>query len=646
MGIKKTIVITFFFFISLSTFSQNNIQELRQKLERSKEDSNKVNILISLSKEYLSSDLELSKIYASEAKRIALFINYPSGVAYGYKGLGLAFLIQGKYIETIDNFEKSLAVFDSIGDKKGQANILSNEGTVYFNQSDDAKALELFLKALNVAEQTTDSSRIATILLNIGAIYAHKKATYEKAEDFYLRAQSIAKSLEDRNIIATINSNLGELKLIKEDYEAAIGFLKSSLKEYNGSENTPYALNLLGKTYQKKGDYSTAIMYHQQASDFSKKIDAPLDIAQSMLGLGDAYASKGDYQAAIKYYQAAEEIAIKISSANDEMKIAYLGLAIAYAKQNDFGNAYKYQVLYSVIKDSLYNIDTDKKLSGLQFNFDIQKKQAQLDLLTKDKSLADLNLKRQKIAKNALIGGITLVFFIALVIYRNYRSKLRTNIILDKQKAEIEGLLLNILPEEVAQELKNNGKAQPRYYEKVSVLFTDFKGFSKLADELSPQDVVTVLNEYFIAFDEIIGKHNLEKIKTIGDSYMCAGGIPVPDDSHVLNMIRASMEIRDFITTRNAKRLEAGLPPWDIRIGINTGPVVAGVVGRKKYAYDIWGGTVNIASRMESNGESGKINISSATYELIKDHFDCTYRGKIYAKNIGEIDMFFVDRKT
>lgn len=645
MEIKKIIAYIFVFFISLNSFSQNSIQELRKKLDSAKEDSNKVNTLIALSKEYLSTDPELAKIYASEAKRISIAINYPQGIAYGYKGLGLAFLIQGKYIETIDNFEKSLAVFDSIGDKKGQANILSNEGTVYFNQSDDAKALELYLKALHVAEQTTDSTRIATILLNIGAIYAHKKATYDKAEGYYLRAQSIAKSLEDRNIIATINSNLGELKLIKDEYESAINFLKASLKEYDGSENTPYALNLLGKVYQKKGDYQTAINYHQQAFEFSKKIDAPIDIAQSLLGLGDAYSLKGEYQTAINYYSEAEKKAVTISKANDEMKVAYLGLAIAYAKQNDFGNAYKYQVLYAEIKDSLYNIDTDKKLSGLQFNFDIQKKQAQLDLLTKDKALADLNVKRQKTAKNALIGGIALVLIIAVVIYRNYRTKLKTNIILDKQKAEIEGLLLNILPAEVAQELQTAGESQPRFFEKVSVLFTDFKEFSHLADELSPQEVVTLLNEYFIAFDDIIGKYNLEKIKTIGDSYMCAGGIPVPDDDHVINMIKASMEIRDFITTRNEKRQELGLPPWDIRIGINTGPIVAGVVGRKKYAYDIWGGTVNIASRMESNGESGKINISAATYELIKHRFDCTYRGKIYAKNIGEIDMFFVDKE-
>ena len=149
----------------------------------------------------------------------------------------------------------------------------------------------------------------------------------------------------------------------------------------------------------------------------------------------------------------------------------------------------------------------------------------------------------------------------------------------------------------------------------------------------------------FIAFDGIIEKYNLEKIKTIGDSYMCAGGIPTPDETHVLKMVKAGLEIQQYVASYNERREENGLEPWLVRIGIHVGPVVAGVVGKKKYAYDIWGSTVNIASRMESNGEPGKVNISSATYELIKDYYECSYRGKISAKNIGEIDMYFIEHE-
>jgi class 3 adenylate cyclase len=162
---------------------------------------------------------------------------------------------------------------------------------------------------------------------------------------------------------------------------------------------------------------------------------------------------------------------------------------------------------------------------------------------------------------------------------------------------------------------------------------------------MDPAELVKELNNCFIAFDNIIGKYNLEKIKTIGDSYMCAGGIPSPDSDHVYNIILASLEIQQYIIENNKRKADEGLAPWELRIGIHVGPVVAGVVGKRKYAYDIWGSTVNIASRMESNGLPGRVNISADTYELVKDRFECSYRGKIDAKNVGEIDMYFVDRE-
>ncbi len=211
------------------------------------------------------------------------------------------------------------------------------------------------------------------------------------------------------------------------------------------------------------------------------------------------------------------------------------------------------------------------------------------------------------------------------------------------QKVEIEKLLLNILPAETAQELKEKGYATPRFYESATMLFTDFMGFTKIAEGLNPQDLVSELNACFVAFDEIIEKHSLEKIKTIGDAYMCAGGLPVEDQDHAINAVRAGLEIQSYVKQFNLNQLARGLMPWNIRIGIHTGPVVAGVVGRKKFAYDVWGDAVNIASRMESSGEAGKVNISHATFNLVKDYFNCIHRGKVSAKNKGEIDMYFVE---
>jgi adenylate cyclase len=292
-----------------------------------------------------------------------------------------------------------------------------------------------------------------------------------------------------------------------------------------------------------------------------------------------------------------------------ELKNAYLGLSLSYAQLKDYKSAYEYDQLYSKVKDTLYNLDLDKKLASYQTNFDLYRKQQQVDLLQKDKKLQEAELNRQKVAKNALIVGLVLFSIIIFIIYRDYRNKIRINKILDSQKAEIEHLLLNILPAEVAEELQKTGSATPRFYEQASVLFTDFKGFSALADQMSPQEVVSELNSCFIAFDDIVEKYGLEKIKTIGDSYMCAGGIPTADKEHIHNIIRAGLAMQACMAERNKQREAAGLPAWEIRVGINTGPLVAGVVGKKKYAYDIWGGSVNVASRMESNGEPGRVNI-------------------------------------
>jgi class 3 adenylate cyclase len=245
----------------------------------------------------------------------------------------------------------------------------------------------------------------------------------------------------------------------------------------------------------------------------------------------------------------------------------------------------------------------------------------------------------------AILGGLVLIMAIAVITYKNYREKARINKVLDKQNAEIESLILNILPKEIARELQAEGEATPRYYENVSVLFTDFKGFSSISQGMTPNELVEHLNDYFHAFDDIVGQLGLEKIKTIGDAYMCAGGIPLPNRTHPVDIVKAGLAMQEYINQRKEELAQKGEVGWDLRVGVHTGPIVAGVVGKKKYAYDIWGNTVNIASRMESNGEPGKVNISESTYKLVKDRYKCHHRGKIYAKNVGDIDMYFIEEE-
>lgn len=212
------------------------------------------------------------------------------------------------------------------------------------------------------------------------------------------------------------------------------------------------------------------------------------------------------------------------------------------------------------------------------------------------------------------------------------------------EKHKSDELLLNILPAETAEELKKHGKTVARRYENVTVMFSDFKDFSKIATDMEPEDLVAEIDHCFRAFDEITELYGLEKIKTVGDAYLLAGGLSSNDDeADAVRVVQAALEIQSFLNAIMLERTENQMTSFEARIGIHTGPVVAGIVGIKKFAYDIWGDTVNIAERLQSSGEVGKVNISKSTHELVNAHFECTYRGKIEAKNKGEVDMYFVD---
>src|SRR5919199_495897 len=214
---------------------------------------------------------------------------------------------------------------------------------------------------------------------------------------------------------------------------------------------------------------------------------------------------------------------------------------------------------------------------------------------------------------------------------------------LDAERRKSDKLLLNTLPLKIANDLKQTGKVKPIHYESASVLFTDFKDFTKLAEQLTPEELVDELDYCFSCFDMIAEVHNLEKLKTIGDSYMCVAGIPTPTATHAIDTVLAALQIKAFMGWRRYEKMQKQQPFWEIRLGIHSGPLLAGVIGQKKFSYDVWGDAVNTAARLESSSLPGCINISKSTYELVKDFFDCDYRGKIAAKNKGNIDMYFVN---
>lgn len=623
------------------------LDSLKTVLETAPADTNRVNTLIAICRqEYGKNPIE-AVLYGHEALDLSEELNYQKGMALANKYIGMGYYFKGDYWETINFWEQSLNNFESINDLVGVANILNNMGAVYWNEGDDIRALEYYLRSLKVAEPINDTLRIATARINIGTIYLEKESTHMQAKEYYLAALPLIEALGDHEAVGTANVNLGQIYYGKEELDTALYYYERSLDAFRlaNSGKVPVAMTSIGRVYMQREEYEKAIEIQNEAYEIALMSDAKLEMTTSLLGLAETYVQQGDVVSSILTYKNAETIAEEIGAKN-ELRSAYEGLASSYDKFADYKNAFTYQKLLSDIKDTLYVADNDRKLQSMQFNHELETREGQIELLTIDKALQDAIIQKQRFVKNAFIAGFILILLVALQTLRNYYRKVRTNKLLDKQKVEIENLVLNILPAEVATELRVEGSATPRSYESVSVLFTDFKGFTKIASGLAPKDLVAELNDFFMAFDEIAGRNNLEKIKTIGDAYMCAGGIPSMNDTHPIDTVNAGLEMQAYMDQTNMIRASKGQQAWGLRVGIHTGPVVAGVVGKKKFAYDIWGNAVNIASRMESSGEPGRVNISAATHALVCKHFNCEFRGKIYAKNVGDIEMYFVESYT
>ena len=320
-------------------------------------------------------------------------------------------------------------------------------------------------------------------------------------------------------------------------------------------------------------------------------------------------------------------------------------------------------------KREIENLESEKQLKQLQIDEQNAKELAnerEIENLTKDYQISALNLEKEIQKKKRVRWFSLFAVIIAILLLVFLRTKIKANRVLSEKNQEIayqhreieiknkklalekgktDSLLLNILPQETAEELKSTGKALPKNYNSVSILFSDFAGFTALTEKMDPKEVLANLEFLFSRFDDIAVKNEMERIKTIGDGYMCAGGLPIENTTHPINAIRTGLAFLEATKQFNEDQLNLGKIAWNLRIGINTGKVVAGVLGRQKFAYDIWGASVNLASRAESHGVLNHVNITEKTYLLIKDQFDCEYRGEVAVKNIGKVKMYIVQKE-
>jgi adenylate cyclase len=618
------------------------------------DDTNKVRTWNRIASTYSTIEPAKGIEYGKKALILSITLDYDKGHINALNTIGLNYQYAGNYKMALEYYNQSLEVQDEKGITSSVALTLNRIATVYLLQGYYDKALDYNFKSLKVNETNGDSSGQAVNYGNIAGVYFYQK-NYPKSLEYYNKALVLFESQHDKTSIGSTYSNIGSIHLEQGMASGkdslilvALGYFEKAIKigeELGNRDMIASNSALTGTGWYHLGDYSKALYFQFRALRLDEKMRAMNSIASVKSEIGTTYLelakdSTGNIVAdslvitdkklalakALEYLSASIELNEKIGGDLNSLGMTYKSLSEAKALAGDHEGALASFKKFKVLQDSIFSNDSKVKIANLGTEKAEAESEQQAAL---NKIISD---KRRNEAILFTTGILLLLIVIGFVVKERKRS---------------EKLLLNILPYETAQELKRKGRAAAKDFQEVTVLFTDFKGFTQLAEKMTPQELVSEIDECFRAFDGIMERFGIEKIKTIGDAYMAAGGLPIANKTHAKNVVGAALEIRSFMETLNAKKKAAGKEVFEIRIGIHTGPVVAGIVGIKKFSYDIWGDTVNTASRMESSGEAGKVNISGTTYkEIMNDAtFSFEFRGRVAAKNKGEIEMYFVEER-
>jgi adenylate cyclase len=570
--------------------------------------------------------------------------------------LASVYQVTGDTVSALALYGDALKTLKRIGDTNGVIQLLGNMSMLHFEQKDYNQALKEGEEVLALTEGKASKTELEQYYNTLSWIYYTKK-DYEKA----LAMLQKVLPTKNRTILGTIGSiyrDAPEAVLRKAGidpanrYQLALSYLEESLK---GAETDKQlgpvfyrdSYQELSLAYEKVKDYPKAYAYFNRYVTLKDSI-AQLFNSKELVRIVEES----------KHFHIEDSLKLQEQMVNSRLEKQVL---IAMQQQQALLLNRQQLTLANREKD-LQRLNFLKTQAFLQVEQGKRKvKEQQLKTARQEQQLAETSLLLQKSELAAqrtqgkiFLGGIACLLLISFFIGKNYIDQRRSNRLLTRANTEIteanaqisfekqrsEDLLLNILPADVAEELKEKGSANARLFDEVTVLFTDFVNFTTVSERLSPAELVSELHFCFMAFDRIISNYRIEKIKTIGDAYLAVGGLPNADKDHAVNIVKAALEIRAFVQRRKA---EVGDRTFDIRIGIHSGSVVAGIVGVKKFAYDIWGDTVNTAARMEQNSVPGEINISETTYILTRNVFSFTYRGEITAKNKGALKMYFVE---
>jgi len=645
---KVTFLFFFFLFTGLFAKAQTNLDSLWTVWQDdNRQDTTRLQAIKTFIWDgYMYTQPDSAFYYAQLWYDFAKKSDLKNYMASGVFTQGNSFLMKGDYVNALMYMQKSLVVFQEIGAKGSIASNLNSIGVVYMDQGNNVKAIDYFERSLKLFEELGNNSRTAYCLNNIASIY-EKQDEDATALTYYQRCLNYFEEAGHKKGIVFSLYNIGGIYSRQGDIAAALEYSQKSLllaEEIEDKLEIATCLMSIGDIYNQS-DNDKALDYFQSSLKVFEETGDKPNISKVLIRIGGIYYSQGEFLKGIVECNKGYLLALSIEGVleqRDACKCLYNG----YKALGNSNKALTYYEQMTVLSDSLKTRETSNKLQQMEFDKQVLADsiaQVEKERLVQKANDEQVNKKNKTIY--LAVGGGLLFMILAGGFFSRSRYIKKSRDVISKEKDRSDKLLLNILPAEIAEELKSKGKADARDFDNVSILFTDFKSFTEASAKLSAQDLVSEINACFEVFDGIMCKYGIEKIKTIGDAYMAAGGLPVPSEDSLKNTVLAALEMQAFISKRKVEMDTIDKHSFQMRAGIHTGAVVAGIVGVKKFQYDIWGDAVNIASRMESNGQVGKVNISKQTFELIKDDEQFTFkkRGKIQAKGKGEIEMYFVE---
>ncbi|MEM7161613.1 MAG: adenylate/guanylate cyclase domain-containing protein [Bacteroidota bacterium] len=627
---------------------------------------------------HLFIDPDTTLILINQLEEFSLTNEYQLGIARSQKLYGLRHRMIGNLDSAIFYYQKSLLIGEELDNRTWIAALKNNIGEALWKKGDLFKANQLYEQSSRInielgnyehasitymnwgvmfkeiglvkealkyydqgliwAKEAGNKMTEGDLLLNYGLIH-FEEGSPEIALDYYKKVEIIYKNIKDNRKRIALKLNKGGAYSELGQTDQAIKVFKDCIQLCDSSgirDHKFEALHALGGVYANIGDTINAITYLDEALNFSKEIEYVRGCIVAYNSLGKLYFQKEDYIKAEEYckksfFTIPETVWLPQGEKSCEC------LYGVYRETNNHDSAYLYLDRLHSIQRKIDQNKSELRLKSSLVKFRVNEEREKQEIIRN---------AEKKENRNTIIWIAAIVFLVGIFMVGRMILLKKSKIEIEREKKRSDDLLLNILPEHIATELKKTNKVIPKHHDEVTVLFTDFENFTRLSQSIPPDKLVAELNSCFSAFDSIARKYAVEKIKTIGDSYMVAGGLTNPGIDAVTRTIYAAMEMNEFMVKRNAERLLNDQFYLPMRLGIHTGSVTAGVVGTWKFQYDIWGDTVNTAHRIESHGTIGKMNISHSTYSLISSmtEFVFSSREEIEVKGKGRMKMYFVDK--